>query len=139
MLGWGQGEAAAGLEVAVPVGAQPEHGAAVHDGLVELVGGAADVLHDPGASGRVEGRPGGADQIGMVVVLDALAVGVVLAGRGGVDEVETGAERADEGYGLGLVEAERVAGLGVLVDAGHREPGPVVAHAGSALAAERVQ
>ncbi|GAA3100543.1 hypothetical protein GCM10020254_52560 [Streptomyces goshikiensis] len=75
----------------------------------------------------------------MSVALDALAVGVVLAGRRGVDEVEARAEGTDEVDGVALVEAEGVAGLGVLVDAGHVESGTVIAHAGAALAAERVQ
>ncbi|GAA3301129.1 hypothetical protein GCM10020295_43620 [Streptomyces cinereospinus] len=81
----------------------------------------------------------GGDQVGMVVGLDALALAVVLAGRGGVDEVELRAVLEDERDGVGLDEPEGVAGLGVFVDAGHVEPGVVVALAGAALAAVHVE
>lgn len=71
---------------------------------------------------------------GLGVVPDALAFGVVLAGRGGVDEVDIRAVFEDERDRVGVHEAEEVAGLWVDADAGAG-----VALASTARAAEQVQ
>ncbi|HEV2342689.1 MAG TPA: hypothetical protein VGS97_01230 [Actinocrinis sp.] len=68
----GQGEAA-GLEQAVAVGAQPEHGVAQRDRVAQFRCGAGDVLDHVGGAGRYRGV-GGCDQVGVFPAPDALGV-----------------------------------------------------------------